>query len=318
MAKEKNLFQLKVDEEFRRFVPPLSPEERKQLEKNIIQDGCRDALCVWNKTIIDGHNRYEICTERQIPFAITCIGLRSREEAIAWICANQLGRRNITDETRRYLIGKRYEMERVIGAHNASGINQHTHKEVGAKMLPEPLYDNTAYRTRERIGREYGVSHATVAKYRTYAEAIDALSKAAPELYDKIMSGQLKITQENIIKLSRLSPSEIQRIGAELQQNPNAYISYADTRDILPQEDDGPESPQIQIGAIKEMPVYDPDAEILSLTLTIPSWISSINRVRASAKLAGVSDNARKKLTAALSELRSVAGIMLSAIEEDN
>ena len=29
---------------------------------------------------------------------------------------------------------------------------------------------------------------------------------------------------------------------------------------------------------IKQMPAFDPDAEIVSLTLTIPSWIDSINR----------------------------------------
>jgi hypothetical protein len=205
---EYGIHTLKIDDEFKNLIPPLSPDERKQLEENLLQDGCREPLCVWNKTILDGHNRYEICVRNQIPFKIMHIFLRSREEAIAWVCANQLGRRNITDESRRYLIGKRYKMERIIGAHNAVGTNQYTRKEVRPKMLTEPLFDETSLRTSERLGREYRISHATIDKYGTYANAIDSLSRVAPELTPKILSGQIKISQKNVLELSRLSPSD--------------------------------------------------------------------------------------------------------------
>ena len=33
----------------------------------------------------------------------------SREEVLAWICKNQLGRRNLTPEQKYYLMGKQYE-----------------------------------------------------------------------------------------------------------------------------------------------------------------------------------------------------------------
>ena len=38
----------------------------------------------------------------------------SREDAKAWICANQLGRRNITPEYRKYLIGMQYDLEKCV------------------------------------------------------------------------------------------------------------------------------------------------------------------------------------------------------------
>lgn len=53
--------QLKIDPEFQSLIPPLSPDEYKQLEANIIEDGCMDPLVYWNGTLIDGHNRYRIC-----------------------------------------------------------------------------------------------------------------------------------------------------------------------------------------------------------------------------------------------------------------
>lgn len=314
---EYDIYTLKVDEEFKNLIPPLSPDERKQLEENLLQDGCREPLCVWNKTILDGHNRYEICTRNQIPFKIAHIFLRSREEAVAWICANQLGRRNITDESRRYLIGKRYKMEQIIGAHNAVGTNQYTRKEVRPKMLTEPLFDETSLRTRERLGREYRISHATVDKYGTYANAIDLLSRAEPELAPKILSGQIKMSQENVLELSRLSPSDIRRVNADLAEDD---FAYSDTRNIVPRrkkakKSDSPQLPEI---SVKNMPKYDPDAEILSLVFTIPSWISSIERTRSTANFAEVSGDARHRLEDELEQLRSIIDTMLLAVKEEN
>jgi len=52
-----------IDKEFRTLIPPLSTEERAQLEKNLASDGCRDPLVIWQEQgiLIDGHNRLEIC-----------------------------------------------------------------------------------------------------------------------------------------------------------------------------------------------------------------------------------------------------------------
>lgn len=36
-----------IDEEFKALIPPLSQEERTQLEANLLADGCRDPLVVW-------------------------------------------------------------------------------------------------------------------------------------------------------------------------------------------------------------------------------------------------------------------------------
>ena len=43
----------------------------------------------------------------------------SRQEALIWICNHQLGRRNLTPERRKYLIGKRYETEKQVTQTNA-------------------------------------------------------------------------------------------------------------------------------------------------------------------------------------------------------
>ena len=76
-------------------------------------------------------------------------------------------------------------------------------------MLPRPHYDDTACRTRERLANEYHISHTTVLKYEYYTQAMDYLGEVMPELVPKILSGQVKISQENILELAKLSPLEV-------------------------------------------------------------------------------------------------------------
>jgi hypothetical protein len=101
---------LKIDTEFQNLIPPLSSEEKLQLEANLKEFGCLDPLIVWQgkDILLDGHNRYEICIREQIPYNIVEIDIADREAALSWIANHQLGRRNITPEIASYLRGKRY------------------------------------------------------------------------------------------------------------------------------------------------------------------------------------------------------------------
>ena len=86
---------MKIDVEFQSLIPPLTYEEKKMLEESILSEGCRDAIVVWNDTIIDGHNRYEICKKHGIPFETVSREFEDRNDVIEWIIKNQFGRRNL-------------------------------------------------------------------------------------------------------------------------------------------------------------------------------------------------------------------------------
>ena len=62
--------ELQIDSEFKNLIPPLSVEEKTQLEANLKEFGCIDPLVVWKdkSIILDGHYRYEICTKNQIQY----------------------------------------------------------------------------------------------------------------------------------------------------------------------------------------------------------------------------------------------------------
>lgn len=59
---EKAFRQLNIDPEFKNLIRPLRREEYRQLELNLVMEGCREDIIAWNDTIVDGHNRYEMPT----------------------------------------------------------------------------------------------------------------------------------------------------------------------------------------------------------------------------------------------------------------
>ena len=105
---------LRIDPEFESKIPPLTEEEYQLLEENILQDGVvLNPLIVWNGCIVDGHNRFRIIQAHpEIKYTVFEKEFPDRYAAIAWICCNQLGRRNLTPQQKKYLIGQRYEAEK--------------------------------------------------------------------------------------------------------------------------------------------------------------------------------------------------------------
>ena len=273
---DKGFAVLEIDPEFKTLIRPLRKDEYLQLEVNLAVDGCREPIITWNNIIIDGHNRYEICNRLHIPYAVQKMPFENREQAIVWICSNQLGRRNITEETRRYLIGKQYELEKVARKHppNINGFNQYKRRNKGER-------GETFRRTAQKFSAQYNVSTGSVQKYAIFSKALDVVGQADPELPGKVLSGTFKISHENLVALSKMPPEEIRRIGTRPEDLQHPFTSYSDTRKEFADTDEEPvESMQETIPLIKIPPMHDPDAEIAGLTLTVPSWVSSIERAR--------------------------------------
>lgn len=318
---EKGLYTLEIDMEFKTLIHPLRKQEFLQLEENILSDGCRDPIITWKGVIIDGHNRYEICSKRKIPFAVIEKDFECREEVIAWICANQLGRRNLTEETRKYLIGMQYENEKIANSKkNSNGVNQFnmpgSHRKNTGPYTSGNKGELSKMKTAERIAQQNHVSHGTVEKYAIYSKAIQEIGKKEPKIVPKILSGQCKISHSNVVELSHKSQNELKQIGNRMEETSQPFSQYKKTRtDILRKGRVTNENVERPF-SIKDMPAYDPDAEITGLTLTIPSWCSSISRVKNQTDLSNISDEARNKLEKVLLELSDMIDAMLDAIME--
>ena len=89
---------MKTNKKFKEACPPLTEDEFKKLEYNILHDGTiLSPILTWNDFIIDGHNRYEISQKHGIHFDTKEMEFESERAAIIWIKEHQLGTRNLTD-----------------------------------------------------------------------------------------------------------------------------------------------------------------------------------------------------------------------------
>jgi N6-adenosine-specific RNA methylase IME4 len=183
---------IKIDPEFKALIPPLAPEEYAQLEVNIMQDGCRDPLVLWEGIIIDGHNRFEICTKHGISFEKISKRFDDRDHARAWMLENQLGRRNLTDDQRAMkaddlaeVLSKIEMRKRATTARAAvtarNPVKPDLSDDASDKSATKPKKD-----TRAKLAKQHKVSERKMKQARK-------VKSEDPEMAKKVDAGELSL-----------------------------------------------------------------------------------------------------------------------------
>lgn len=175
---------LKIDEEFKNLIPALSDEEFEQLEQNILSEGCRDAIVTWQGTIIDGHNRYNVCTKHNIEFNVVEKDFASKQDVVNWIVLNQFGRRNISNYNRALLAlrlknnfsEKAKEKQLSTLKQNIVTVNQKSD-------------ERDEFNTYKELAKTAGISHDTIHKVETIT------NKANDEIKVKLENGDMSINE---------------------------------------------------------------------------------------------------------------------------
>jgi hypothetical protein len=196
--------EITIDPEFKALIPPLAADELRQLEENILRDGCRDPLVVWNGILIDGHNRHEICTRHGLPFETKEMVFDDRSHAEEWIIRNQFGRRNLPAYERTKLA---LRLEATIAA-RASDKQKEEGKSLGGTLCQKS--DKGSIDTKKELAKIAGVSHDTIAKVKK----IEA--KATPQVKAKLASGEISINQahKDIVKEEKRETKKQETLSA--------------------------------------------------------------------------------------------------------
>lgn len=198
--------ELTIDQEFHDLIPPLKPEELEKLRKSILADGCLDPIKVWNDTIIDGHNRYEICRENGRSFQTTPMSFVNRDEAKAWILQNQLARRNLNDAQRAVIALKLEELiEAKAKERQATSTGGKKPQLLTKSTKAEPVH------TRKAVAKAAGVSEDTIRKVKAVEE------KGTPEQKERMLKGEVSINkayQETVPPKETPPPDIIARFKA--------------------------------------------------------------------------------------------------------
>lgn len=192
---EKIKKQIVISEELRQFITPLTTEEYKTLEANLLKQGCKDPLTVWETTnqiaglgesdetvyvLIDGHNRHKICEQYSIDYKITLLKFDDIEKVKDYMIDFQLGRRNLTPEQMSYFRGLRYNREK--------GGQGKYDREAGSIDFSKQLAD------------EFQVSQRTIKNDGNFALGV---SKFVPELQQQVLSGTTHLSRTAVQDLAK-------------------------------------------------------------------------------------------------------------------
>jgi len=236
-----------IDAEFAALIPPLSAEERQQLEENIVEHGgARDPLVVWaasgKLTLLDGHNRYEICARLDLPFDFKEMRFADRSHAKEWIIRNQFGRRNLAAYVRTQLA---LRLEETIAARAKA-------KQIRKPAGFVPQKSSEQIETRVEVAKAAGVSHDTVAKVKKI-DAAEKAGKVDAETVAKLRTGEVSINRvvRDLKEQETAAKRDEQKaVAIAKRQNVNGLF-LGDFRDI------GHKIPDASVDLIFTDPPYD-------------------------------------------------------------
>ena len=297
----------KIDPEFRRLSVPLSPEEENRLENSLLREGCKEPIAVWHGCILDGHKRYEICNYEEMEYETVEMNFATKDDALLWVCKNHLATVNPNSTVFRYLLGKRYVLEREM-----------------YKKNPEKIHINYVKKV-ARVGavcgtlaEETNMNPGTVRKYGTLALQLDQIAEKDMAMFEAILAEKIQLTYGKVIKYSEMEPAKLISMRRRLlhddikmrQRKPRKKAVNSESK-----EEKKEQAVPLEVG-IKEMPTFDPDMEFRGLVLTIPTWMNAIARTRAKTDIDLVSEPTKAQLAVILRRLEEQITQTLEVIEK--
>lgn len=284
--------QMIIDNEFKGLIPPLTDEEYKGLEESILKDGCRDALVLWGEILVDGHNRYEICTRHNIPFKTVQKEFTSRDDVVIWIIKNQFGRRNLPAYERAKLA---LRLKPVIAEKAKEKQAEYHGNQYESGLSQKSVEVQKPIDTQKELAKVAGVSHDTIAK----VEKIE--QKATPEIKTQLQTGEISINQAyKTVKKEENRQKRQESIEKQIAQKPSErYVdiyktdkkyrviyadppwSYGDKQNIDGLGGAEKHYPTMSLNDICDIPIPAEENAVLFLWVTSPLLEDAFKVIRA-------------------------------------
>ena len=206
------------------LLPPLTEEEYETLKESVQTEGIRDALIVWNNTIMDGHHRYRLARELGIPFETREMTFDSLDDAKLWIIKNQSARRNLSPYARTEIALK---LKAEIAEKALQRMNS------GKNVDPPPNWAEGHGETRKQIAQIADVGKNTVSRVEFIEKNADEETKTllrAGEISINKVYNQLKKGNESPIVVQKVDDTAIKTqseeiVPSSLEPNLNDVLS---------------------------------------------------------------------------------------------
>jgi hypothetical protein len=267
------MIDIKILPELKKLIPPLTPEEYNLLEANCIEYGIQDKLRIakypgsgvgeWLEVLADGHNRYKIAVDNDLPFNVNILKFNDLDDVKLWMIDNQKGRRNLSDFVKFELSEVKAEILRKRGAkvREEKAVfkgNQHTGTLSIIDNVPK---HNTQKKQASDLGWSTGkVAMATVVK-----------NKADEETKEKLRRNEVSINQV-YNELKETKPHVSNNSGENEWYTPSIYIEAA--RNAMGSIDLDPASSTSANEVVKAKKIYTSENSGLDKKWTGNIWLN--------------------------------------------
>jgi ParB-like chromosome segregation protein Spo0J len=189
--------ELEINKEFYELIPALEKREADALITSLSSEGCRQPITIWKgkNIIVDGHNRYAICTKLNIPFKVEELEFEDEDRVKIWMINNQLARRNLSIELRAELACTLAVVEHELAEkRKLANLKQNANKLETAEISQstegsktDPSVEKKG-KSLKKAAEKAGISYNTAKKYKSIK------TKGTDEQKEALRSGQKKIS----------------------------------------------------------------------------------------------------------------------------
>ena len=302
---------MELGDDLRFLAYPLKPADKEKLAYSVICNDFRQTIPTWHYQILDHFDYYDICRENGIPFETKRRRFRTKNDAIIWMCRNNLANPNITKTYKNYIIGILFEAE---------------YKNILRSDVAPGEVRKTKVDLSEDIGREFNIGLRMSLHYVRYAKSMKKLLKKHEKLGMMVLSEMALVSHPALDALTQLDINALTKVvdtiedydvTCRVQYKPGPSHNNKLNISIRP-ESKSRQCVTLPVHSVKDLPAPDPDAEISSLSLTIPTWVNSIRRKCNATNFDEASPQAKEKLMTELQLLQSEVAITFNYLREDD
>jgi len=307
---------LLTDEKFRELNIPLPPPERRELDARVRKGEALPPVTVWNGFVLSRYEQYDLCLKYHRDYMVYELPFPRRTDAVAWICRKQLERTDLGWQAKSWLISRLYEALRE-DEKRRQALDRFQYRQLSRFYRADTPGDNPfesgfllAF-----LGKEFGCVPQTIRRYVGFGRTLDQLEARAPGIRKRILTGSLEVSVSKVPALVALSDEDLRKLAED--ERCRRFIPPPDAAAGQKARPESRRKKEVRlVTGIKQMPSYDPDAELNGLNYTLGAWIKTVHQACEKKNFRGASAASRERLSCAAGALIQNLGSLRRMLEE--
>lgn len=306
---------LMTDETFKALNIPISPTARREMERKIRKGETVDPIVFWKGYILTGYEQDDLYLKYHRSANIKEMSFPRKSDAIAWLCQQQLKRADLIWAARAWLLSRLYEALRDV-ANRQMAKEEFQYRQLSpsphASEVFGPAKENPVIL--RQLGAQFDYHKETIRRYVRFGRQLDKLEEMVPGIRIRILTGDVGVMIKHMPALIKMPVEQIKKMTED--RNCKALLPPSELLEKNERKKEVRQKTSIHVETgIKQMPEYDPDAELNGLRYTIPAWRKAILRTAIRTDFSRTTDNGKEGLKQALRDLVMEAECLSKMLE---